>query len=622
MEHSLALDATGAVWAWGRNQRGQLGDGTFEDRAVPVRVANLSGVIAVATEGVAGHSLALRSDGTVWAWGQNNLGQVGDGTSTDRAVPVQVPGLTGIVAIAVNGWQASYALAGDGTLWSWGSNVAGQLGDASAPYLGRSTPGPVPNLAQVIGIVAGDTHALAKTADGRLWSWGLNYAGQLGLGDLATRSSPTAIAEVSGVTAFFAGGDSSAVLAACELGCTADVPAIAEPAEVIQFAASTTTTSGCTDEPLFDWDFGDGTAHSSEQIDDHTYAEEGTFHWTLTVTANGASSTCQGDIVVAYACTVACSAAAPSVVQVDDPAAFIGSATASHCATALTFDWDFGDGSDHSILEDPTHAFATAGIYEWTLTVTANGTTCVQSGSITVLGPSCAGAYDLIISAAAHSNNAWQSDIDLYNIGAEPASVDIALLKPGQANLSPPAMNVAVLPGVPLRIPDILGSYLPAANAALGIRFCAGAALVNSRLYNIGTAKSGTFGTIVPALPPAAAITPSTRGVFHHLSYSPDPKAGHRVNLGFASASPFPISVTVRLYGDDGGLIGTKTLSVRAYEQSRLDSIHKTLGTGPVEHGALTVEVNTPNASLHAYALLIDNRSGDPAFMQVELVPR
>jgi len=200
--------------------------------------------------------------------------------------------------------------------------------------------------------------------------------------------------------------------------------------------------------------------------------------------------------------------------------------------------------------------------------------------------------------------------------------VDIALLKPGQANLSPSALNVVVLPGQTLRIPDILGSLLPAANAALGIRFCSGAALVNSRFYNIGTTKTGTFGAIVPALPPSAAITPTTRGVFHHLTYSPNPKAGYRVNLGFANASPFSVSVTVRLYGDDGAPIGTKTLSVRAYEQSRLDKIHQTLATGPVAHGAATVEVNTPNALLHAYALLIDNLSGDPAFMGAELVQR
>ena len=110
--------------------------------------------------------------------------------------------------------------------------------------------------------------------------------------------------------------------------------------------------------------------------------------------------------------------------------------------------------------------------------------------------------------------------------------------------------------------------------------------------------------------------------MFHHLTYSTDPKAGYRVNLGFANASPFSVSVTVRLYGDDGALLGTKTLSVRAFEQSRLDKIHQTLATGPVSHGAMTVEVNTPNALLHAYALLIDNLSGDPAFMQVELVPK
>ncbi len=620
--HTVALDSSGAVWAWGSNEMGQIGDGTFEDRLAPIQVTALSNITAIATEPGALHTLALAADGTVWAWGDNRAGQLGDGTTIGRATPVQVSNLVNIVAIAVAAWGASFALANDGTVWSWGNNAYGLLGDPAVPSIGRATPAPVPGLTGVIAVASGDTHAIARTADGRLWAWGLNYAGELGLGDLTFRTAPTEIPGLSGVTAFFAGGDNTAVLATCELSCATDVPQTGEPAVAVPFASTPLPTSGCMADPAFEWDFGNGSPHSSAQNPTHAYASEGSFHWVLTVTLGEQTCTNEGDISIAYPCTVSCSAAAPVYVQAGAAATFTGTKTLSHCAGTATYDWDFGDGSEHSTLQDPTHTYTTAGTAAWMLTVTANGSSCVHTGQITVLGPACTGAYDLIIPAAAHSNNAWQSDLDLYNLSDSPASVDIALLKPGQANLSPTAMNVAVLPGQTLRLPDILGSLLPAANAALGIRFCSGAALVNSRFYNIGTPKSGTFGAIVPALPPSAAITPTTRGVFHYLTYSTDPKKGYRVNLGFANASPFSVSVTVYLFGDDGALIGTKTLSVRAYEQSRLDKIHQTLGTGPVTHGSAIVEVNTPNARLHAYALLIDNVSGDPAFMGVEPVPQ
>jgi PKD repeat protein len=609
------------VWAWGSGAGCSLGDGTTSGRSAPGAVAGLPPIAALATQPFGSHCLAVARNGTLWAWGKNGSGSLGDGTTTDRLTPVQVQGLSGIVAAAVTTWGTSYALDDQGRVWSWGSALAGQLGDGSTAN--RSLPGLVPGLEDVVEIAAGDTHAIVRTAAGQVLTWGINMGGQLGVGDTETRWTPTPVTGLTGVLRVFAGTDVSGAIAACELGCSADAPASAEPMEVVQFAAAATMTSGCTTAPAFDWDFGDGTAHSSEQIADHWYDEEGTFHWVLTVIADGQSCTREGDITITHPCTVSCSATVPTYVQAGTPAAFVGAATPNHCATAASLDWDFGDGSAHASDPNPSHIYAAPGIYSWTLTVTSDGASCVRTGQITVLGPACTGAYNLIIPAAAHSNNAWQSDLDLYNVGAVPASVDIALLKPGQANLSPAAMNVAVLPGQTLRIPDILGAMLPAANAALGIRFCSGAALVNSRFYNIGTPKTGTFGAIVPALPPSAAITPTTRGVFHHLTYSPDPRAGYRVNLGFANASPFSVSVTVRLYGDDSALIGTKTLSVRAYEQSRLDKIHQTLATGPVTHGAMTVEVNTPpGALLHAYALLIDNLSGDPAFMAAELVPR
>jgi alpha-tubulin suppressor-like RCC1 family protein len=113
--HSLAVRSDGTVWAWGYNRFGQLGDGTILNRTAPVQVPGLSEVVAVAAGGL--HSLAVRSDGTVWAWGNNSAyGQLGDGTTTDRTAPVQVQGLSEVVTVAA-GYHHSLAVRSDGTGW-------------------------------------------------------------------------------------------------------------------------------------------------------------------------------------------------------------------------------------------------------------------------------------------------------------------------------------------------------------------------------------------------------------------------------------------------------------------------------------------------------------------------
>lgn len=132
--HSLAIDADGAVWGWGANGSGQLGNNTTADSATPVKVAGLSHVTAVA----AGerHSLALTEDGSVWTWGENSSSQLGDGTTVNRSAPVRVEFLSKIVAIAA-GKLHSMALASDGTVWGWGGNYSGQLGDGTTANRAR-----------------------------------------------------------------------------------------------------------------------------------------------------------------------------------------------------------------------------------------------------------------------------------------------------------------------------------------------------------------------------------------------------------------------------------------------------------------------------------------------------
>ena len=134
-DHSLVLRADRTVWAWGENLVGQLGDGRAPAASLPRRCPGCPNITAISSR--FNYSLALREDGTVWAWGNNRYGQLGDGTTIQRHTPVHVPGLTHIIAIAT-GDDHSLAMRADGTVWSWGYNLSGQLGDGTT--LNRSIP--------------------------------------------------------------------------------------------------------------------------------------------------------------------------------------------------------------------------------------------------------------------------------------------------------------------------------------------------------------------------------------------------------------------------------------------------------------------------------------------------
>ncbi len=182
IQSNLALKTDGTVWAWGGNSFGELGDGTTQGRATPVRVGTLTGVTAIACG--QDHGLALKSDGTVWAWGRNKWGELGDNTRSVRFIPVQVKSsggtgfLTGVTNIAA-GYGFSLARKSDGTVWTWGYNGTGELGDGST--VNRLTPVQV-FITGVTAVSGGGWHSMALKADGTVWTWGGNFAGALGNG--------------------------------------------------------------------------------------------------------------------------------------------------------------------------------------------------------------------------------------------------------------------------------------------------------------------------------------------------------------------------------------------------------------------------------------------------------
>lgn len=178
-DHALALDADGRVWAWGRNDAGQLGDGTVEERATPVRVAFPDGVAVRAVFAGTDHSLALDADGALWAWGDNRYGALGDGSAEDRRTPVRVRAPEGVAFVAaVGGSWVTIALDADGRVWAWGDNVFGQLGDGGDEERARPERVALPADLAVASIDGYDSFFAIGT-DGALWGWGANYGGEV-----------------------------------------------------------------------------------------------------------------------------------------------------------------------------------------------------------------------------------------------------------------------------------------------------------------------------------------------------------------------------------------------------------------------------------------------------------
>jgi alpha-tubulin suppressor-like RCC1 family protein len=226
--HNLALDTQGQIWAWGYNGDGELGDGTTTNRSVPVPLLNSTGVTFTAiAAGGGGHSLALDSNGKAWAWGYNGDGELGNGTTLNSSVPVAVsmPPATTFVVVACGGnhnptfvapgQDHSLALDSNGHIWAWGANSYGQLGDGN--FASVSTPVPVLPVATAFTAISGGggPHSLALDNTGKAWAWGNGYFGELGNGTNKNNSQiPVAVTMPAGVTftAVSAGGGHSVAL--------------------------------------------------------------------------------------------------------------------------------------------------------------------------------------------------------------------------------------------------------------------------------------------------------------------------------------------------------------------------------------------------------------------------
>ena len=204
--HSLALATDGTIYAWGKNEYGQLGDDSTTNSPVPVAVKTagtpMDGKTIIQIHAGYEHSLALASDGTVYAWGRNNSGQLGKNDATDAHIPAAVqtlgtPMAGKVIVQLVAGNSQSMALASDGTVYTWGWNQYGQLGNGTTtnsriPVAVVTTGTPLAG--KIISqIAAGNAHALAMTDDGTVYTWGWNQYGQLGNNSTINSSLPVIV---------------------------------------------------------------------------------------------------------------------------------------------------------------------------------------------------------------------------------------------------------------------------------------------------------------------------------------------------------------------------------------------------------------------------------------------
>ena len=196
-EHSLALKKNGAVWAWGENSDGQLGINNTTDQNIPVQVVGENGIgfleniidISAGTD----HSIALKDDGTVWIWGANDDGQLGNGTTVDKITPIKVPNLTNVVEISA-GWSYTHIVKSDGSVWAWGRGTSGELG------IGATIQSLIPiqvvgvggtgYLGNIVDISTGEQHVLALKNDGTVYSWGMGASGRLGTDATVNSNTP------------------------------------------------------------------------------------------------------------------------------------------------------------------------------------------------------------------------------------------------------------------------------------------------------------------------------------------------------------------------------------------------------------------------------------------------
>ena len=472
--HSLALKSDGTVWAWGYNVNGQLGDANNgTSRNTPVQVLNLAGVVQIASGGIR-HSLALKSDGTVWAWGWNIFGQLGDGTNTDRNVPAQVSGLTDMVQIA-GGQYHSLAVKSDGTVWSWGRNLDGQLGD------GTDTNSNVP--VQALGLTGvvqsascGFGHSLALKSDGTVWAWGANSQGQVGDGTTAQRSTPVQVLGLVGMT-HIAGGSFHS------LAVQADTDAVA-PVITLNGSNPMSVSQGSV--------FTDPGATATDNVDG-----------SVAVTASGSVNTAvPGTYILTYTATDVAgnSTSTDRTVNVVDATAPVITLNGSN-SMSVSQDSVFTDpGATAMDNVDGSVAVTVSG----SVNTAVPGTYTLTYSATDVAGNSSSTTRTVIVTAVTTSGSKIVISVKSIWRGRRRVHVKIEVKNSGNVVEKNVTITSATLIGVSARnaVPKNLGNIKPAHVKEVDLRFKGLTPATQGLLVINGTSSLGSFSTTLTVTTP------------------------------------------------------------------------------------------------------------------------
>jgi len=317
-------------------------------------------------------------------------------------------------------------------------------------------------------------------------------------------------------------------------------------------------------------------------------------------------------------CTLTCSVNVPATAEVGAPVAFSGTVTATGCSGSPSWDWDFGDGSAHSTLEDPSHTYQTAGTYSWAMEVAVDAATCSASGQITVGGgPQLVEHY--LVPGVAHlpgeGDTTWRSDLAVVNPSTSSAELVVTLYDHDTGASTEVARTLAA--GATEEWADVLVSVLGLADAAevKGILHIAASVplAISCRTFNQETATR-TYGQQLPALTEADALTGGDEGIVPHLKKG----SGFRTNLGVVNLGDSEATVTVSLFGANGEQIGsTSSLTVTAGRWQQQNDVFAWAGAGDQEIAYARVEASPQGASVWVYASLVDNATGDPTTIAV-----
>jgi PKD repeat protein len=319
-------------------------------------------------------------------------------------------------------------------------------------------------------------------------------------------------------------------------------------------------------------------------------------------------------------CTLSCTAAGPANAIVGTAVAFQATATLSGCAGGATYAWSFGDGAAGSSLQNPSHAYSSAGVFPFTLTVSADGQACTRSGSVTVSAAPPPPRYVYVVPAVTHApgllGTTWRSDVAAVNLGGAAASLTFTFVPASGDTLTRPA----TLSSSGIReFADVLSSlfgFAASASSSGALQVASDQPLlIASRTFNLGTA--GTYGGYIPA------VAASSGGVVQgQTGYLPQLRKGpsYRTNVGVTNLGAATANVAIRLRGAGGSPVGSETLlTVPAGGFLQATDIFATSGAGDQEIAYATVEVRTPGGRFWAYASVIDNATGDPTIVPLTL---